>query len=429
MEPEAENPKCNQDMCQNYVEYYCNCTYPPIYLCDTHSHSDKYHRSMQIYEKLSGPTINRIYSLCKERIQECKEMKIKLNEELYGYIEKINNVAERANSTIMKLIQKFKRVIGILLKKREIRTKGIMSNEEKFIASEIGKSEFSRSEWKVPDINLGITLTVDEIKEKYENDYVKYNPKNLISYNDEESVFFCIDCQSGEVSKTVPVYSKTKCYESAGWCPYSDLTYYYIGGFKISDFKNSLYKIDLKKDKIKTKRSFNFPRGCIGQCPYYNGSIYTFGGFSEKGVSNKCEKYDIKSNLWQTIDDLPGKMRFSSTVVFKNKIFVAGFDCSDIFYYNSEKGTFKYNLKSENISNNYKIIFTDKNILYLFNEGQLLEYSRRKWSVTNNQTIVPGNIELISHTAKIDNFVYFLLRDNKIYRFSSETKEIKIINP
>jgi hypothetical protein len=179
--------------------------------------------------------------------------------------------------------------------------------------------------------------------------------------------------------------------------------------------------------KVVTKRTnASNSRYYVGMCGYYNGFVYVFSALnSANGYVNPCEKYSIAENKWTNIAPIPVGIQRVTNATVKNEIWITG---------NATNAIWKYQIEQNTFSNIYALAGTGDKVMcagggkvYLFENGRLLEFEN-EWAVVNPTTTLPTGNFLLSYVLRDGDFYYFILSDNKLYRFNSCTKKVDCLD-
>ena len=421
--------KCSQANCPTEAEYLCYCKTPEIYLCMNHMHNESNHRSIGIYKPITEFDRKRVIDLCQKCKNDCLSLKSQLMKECQDYVSKITKAACEMSNNIRKLESLYDDLIGYVCNAGKVKFVGQLSLMEKILARQVGNTDIDSPYWEIPKIKLDVTLTVNDKQVDLYKYIEQLQPTTLLTFFNQNTKFAVNvnvrnDCR-------VDVYYVEDCPENLGYycgfCYLPDGNLFANSGNQ-SSVTNFTYILNTTTKKFWKKANSSSSKHSPAAC-YSSGFVYIFGGLNSAGSQiNNAEKYSVSGNSWSSIASFPTTFNYSSAVLFNGEIYCAGCGCSNVHKYKIAANSYENSYSIPSTSNKFLIDAPDK--VYLFDNNRLFEYNCKTWELINSSTSVTNGY-LYCCPIKFGEFIYFMLNDKYVYRFSfisKKTDKLKSIN-
>ena len=144
--------------------------------------------------------------------------------------------------------------------------------------------------------------------------------------------------------------------------PSTDRMFLYItGGIHNNTYVTKTIRISIATWAMEWLAQFNYGRTAHA-AEFCGQNLYIFGGFN-KGSVLQCEA--MEKGSWSEIGDLRTGMEKPGAYVYKNEIFVSGYNSDHIAVYNTIQRSWReLEIRFEELQNN-SIMFGFKNICYV----------------------------------------------------------------
>lgn len=235
---------------------------------------------------------------------------------------------------------------------------------------------------------------------------------------------FCVSPQSSSLKKfeILPEFP----HGHGSWCRISKNQLFYYNFTNSGTFFQSkqhyFYIIDLVSCKI-LKQPIEI-HGNSGCCPCVDSKLYIFGAIKLANYSNKAFTIDINTFTLTNLNDLPVPLIQISGFPLKSQIYFTGLHSDHIYIYDIPSGT--YFSTGHLIENNYKIIFSCANRVFLLANDMIFEVFQGTL-LKIHKTLPFHSKYLIADALSYKSSLFFLLNDNSLYKFSISSLNIEKI--
>jgi hypothetical protein len=197
----------------------------------------------------------------------------------------------------------------------------------------------------------------------------------------------------------------------ASWCVYENGDFLYAGGEINEKLSPEVFFITNNRE-IRQVKSFTAKKThCL---VLFDGLVYSLGGSSDV-----CERYARNVDYWERIANTPESLGPSSACITDDKIVVASFKRSYLFYYSPANNQFVKGTEEPFKSNTSKLILRWKNSLFCLNKNcvYVSDLSAKNWQKVN---VLSEEKEWCSLCTPhvVDKEIFFVLDDFSVYGFS-----------
>ena len=413
---------CNSENCSEKVKHICDCEYPYIYLCGSHIHNEENHESIPIYKAFSEDDKIKIIEMCETCKNECIELKSKLLKECQEQVGKIMKAASELSSNIRQVEILYDDIIAFVSRNKKVRHIGEISLIEKIVASVIGSRKKYSPYRNVPNIKLGMDLTINANQVnliKYYEDLIQHSVLSFFKPSEKVVVNVLIE-NHYEIDTKYCESCPEKFGKFCSFCYLPDGRLFSNGGYNGTPTK-STFIFNTQTNRLTKKADSNHPRFSSGNACYYENFVYVFSGKNALDVVTKrVERYDLRNNTWANFESFPEPICDNSSVAFEDGIFITGSCNKNIFKLNVLNNTYA-EIYEASSANKFMIKANEK--VYLFDSNKLFEYSNNNWDLINSATSVSGKY-MYSCPLQNGGYTYFILNDMFLYRFSFITKRL-----
>jgi Galactose oxidase, central domain len=420
---------CYSQACSNPIQYKCSCTASPGYFCKDHSilHCQEpgNHKLVASHFKLDNVTKANFIKKALEKRNAISQIRKKL---ALNTKEIISFISEKAHNQINSLIEeelKLSNSIEIACDRDEIYLDEFVS----YLSSEDYDFVVNYSLLDMISIKQKISDAfsfefIKCLKLVPSRDYVKYSKSfNFFSRSSKKLIRF--DIPNLEYSKT-QVNIETNEGNLAGWCLLPDKKVFHYGGQvgALSLPLNTCNIINPVSKKVERKSNGLVRKYTIGVCQHYNGDVYVFGGSGVVSVLlSDSEKYNLAADTWTSIQPMPLPSDYNSTFLLRKNIFITGYRMG-VYIYNPQTNSYTQSIEDVD---GQKIMIGEGNKLYIIHRKTLIEYVNDSWTKVNSSINIFADKYLISYPVNYQKWIYFLLSDNKLYRFDISNSSIEIV--
>lgn len=416
---------CSYQGCLISSNFLCSCKEPSIFLCTkhsiTHCQEQGNHNLLSVYISLNFEEKQKFVYKTEQRRKVLNNVKSALS--------------QSTNDLISCISAKYKESIQNIMNEQN---KLILTLQKVISTNEVNRKDYSLyQETYDYDVYMDNTMFENQTIKELINNYYSIDFLNAVkliqipsAQNLTKSMVFFLKSSKTLVNLNIQNSNLTKAEvrldnalgSNAGWCRLPDNRVFHYGGQKSSFSRPQSYTyiIDIGENDIRRKADGLVKKYNIGPCAYHDNSVYVFGGSSIFSVVSNSERFNVETNLWTCIEPLPNSSNHNSTVVINDQIYLTG----------ENIGALKYNILENSYSEELlgfdgcKVIYSEGNNIFISYANRLTEKNDGRWSHFPQATVVPQDTYLVSYPVKHENFIYFLLSNDYLYKFDIGKKEL-----
>ena len=396
--------------CKEQTLFSCTCS-KNVYICQSHT-------SEHLALKVNHEFKILVQSVKKNQKQKIYDHLNQMKQAINKNIKKINEFTEKL---IDHIIHESNRALKLLIKERK-HLEEIINLLSKY---PLKNKEVLKKAESIDIKDFDVEFNLNKISEAITYEYLIERKMK----DDEYAIIFGTSLSSNidlidlETFKRIPTNLPVNdMINYNGCCKIEDNKYFIYGGCS-SIFHGTVRIIDIK-DKSAVTLDPDVAWAYHGLC-LYNKNIYCFGG--ESSISNPqvtSKKFNLETKKWISIQSMPEANYFTTPSVLKKRIFVSGFQSTNIYIYHP----------NQNIFYTSKFSFTASSYKYLF-ENWIVCFGSRLYEIDGDENLVAwqnftdaGNYPNSSASFRRGKNIYFAITGPRLYRINTENKSIESVN-